>query len=66
MFTRKKMAKPTVLITAFRYFDFILCKKKINQLYMLGQQLQWPTECVSVLDQMSIKATDFLLTELVE
>jgi len=33
---------------------------------MLGQQLQWPTECVSVLDQMSIKATDFLLTELVE
>ena len=33
---------------------------------MLGQQLQWPTEWVSVLDQMSIKATDFMLTELVE
>lgn len=65
MLTRKKMAKPTVLITAFGYFDFILFKKT-NQLYMLGQQLQWPTEWVSVLDQMSIKATDFMLTELVE
>ena len=65
MLTRKKMAKATVLITAFGYFDFILCKKT-NQLYMLGQQLQWPTEWVSVLDQMSIKATDFILTELVE
>ena len=43
MLTRKKMAKPTVLITAFGYFDFILFEKT-NQLYMLGQQLQWPTE----------------------